>query len=97
MADGDTVKMRLTFWRDDKVPGDIVEVPVEDVKRWQGFAVVVQDAAPAPKTSGPTGSAPAAEWRTYAVSLGMDKTEADKASKAELQDFAAKAVAGGTA
>jgi hypothetical protein len=100
MADGDVVKMRLTFWRDGKVPGDIVEVPVDDVYRWKGFAVPVEATNPAdvPNPNGaPAESAPVAEWRAYAVSLGMDKTKADKATKSELQDFVAKATAGATA
>lgn len=100
MADGDVVKMRLTFWRDGKQPGDIVEVPVDDVVRWKGYAVPVEDTDPAdqPGPDGaPADSAPVAEWRTYAISLGMDKAKADKASKAELQDYVAKTLAGATA
>lgn len=37
-SDIDTVKMRLTFWRDGKKPGDEIEVPVDEVPRWKGFA-----------------------------------------------------------
>ncbi|MFD8771451.1 hypothetical protein [Streptomyces sp. NPDC059916] len=100
MADGDTVKMELTFWRGDKNPGDVIEVPADEVHRWEGFAkrVAASDPADAPGPSGaPADSAPAADWRAYAVSLGMEKSKADKASKAELQDFATKATAGATA
>lgn len=46
MADGDMVKMKLTFWRDGKAPGDVIEVPADEVHRWTGFAV--RDDAPAP-------------------------------------------------
>lgn len=56
MADGDTVKMKLTFWRDGKKPGDLVDVPVDEVHRWKGFAVLVDE----PKTSS-RASAPTAE------------------------------------
>lgn len=100
MADGDVVKMKLTFWRDDKKPGDIIEVPTDEVHRWEGFAVRVEPDNPAdiPGPDGtPAESAPVAEWRAYATRLGMDKAKADKASKAELQDYVAKATAGATA
>ncbi|MFH8867167.1 hypothetical protein [Streptomyces griseus] len=43
MADTGTVKMRLTFWRGDKQPGDTVDVPADEVHRWKGFAEVVND------------------------------------------------------
>ncbi|MEU0991272.1 hypothetical protein [Streptomyces sp. NPDC005953] len=38
-ADGDTVKMRLTFPRGKQQPGEIVDVPADEVHRWKGFAV----------------------------------------------------------
>ncbi|MFB7707884.1 hypothetical protein [Streptomyces sp. NPDC056105] len=100
MADGDMVKMELTFWRGDKRPGDVIEVPADEVHRWQGFAkpVATPDPADVPGPSGaPADSASAADWRAYAVSLGMEKAKADKATKQELQDFATKATAGATA
>ncbi|WP_428956226.1 hypothetical protein [Streptomyces sp. cg35] len=110
MADGDVVKMKLTFWRDGKEPGDIVEVPADEVHRWKGFAVQVGDPYPSGQTADPTGdsdypkpaekptdSAPVAEWRLYAVTLGMEQAKADKATKSELQDYVAKATTGATA
>lgn len=101
MADGDTVKMKLTFWRDGKKPGDVVEVPADEVHRWKGFATPLEDSSPGTDTpnpgGAPTDSAPTAEWRSYAVKLGLDKTKADKATKAELQDYVARATAGATA
>ena len=54
--------------------------------------------ADTPGTDGaPAESAPVADWRTYAISLGLEKTKADKATKQELQNFVAKATAGATA
>jgi hypothetical protein len=50
MADGDLVKMELTFWRDGKEPGDVIEVPADEVHRYKGFAKLVD----APKPSGKT-------------------------------------------
>lgn len=101
MADGDVVKMKLTFWRDGKKPGDVIDVPADEVHRWKGFAVSVEDTtdpADVPNPGGaPADSAPVADWRTYAVKLGMEKTKADKAQKPELQDYVAKATAGATA
>ena len=101
MADGDTVKMKLTFWRDGKQPGDIVEVPADEVHRWTGFAKLADGASsngsaePTSTASGypkptaqPADNAKVDEWRLYAVSLGMDQAKADKATKAELQDWA---------
>lgn len=37
-SDIDTVKVELTFWRDGKKPGDVIEIPVDEVPRWAGFA-----------------------------------------------------------
>ncbi|MFM9616859.1 hypothetical protein ACKI14_02715 [Streptomyces turgidiscabies] len=51
MADGDTVKMKLTFWRDGKKPGDVIDVPVDEVHRWTGFAKPVDEPAAAAKSS----------------------------------------------
>ncbi|MFS4103760.1 hypothetical protein [Streptomyces sp. PD-S100-1] len=104
MADGDVVKMKLTFWRDDKAPGDLIEVPADEVHRWKGYAEQVGEPHPTEQTTTPTAaqgdypkpaeqpadSAKVDEWRTYAVTLGMDKADADKATKAELQDYATK-------
>ncbi|MFJ6566646.1 hypothetical protein ACIQNU_04450 [Streptomyces sp. NPDC091292] len=50
MADGDTVKMKLTFWRGDKKPGDVIDVPVDEVHRWKGFATQVDEPKPTSKT-----------------------------------------------
>ncbi|MFD5940286.1 hypothetical protein [Streptomyces griseus] len=65
MADTGTVKMKLTFWRGNKKPGDTVDVPADEVHRWKGFAEPVKDdpkADEAAKTSGDknptTGSQP---------------------------------------
>lgn len=88
MADGDTVTMQLTFWRDDKKPGDTVEVPADEVHRWKGFAVQVDEPAPAqPADPKPDAAAKVDEWRTYAMKLGLDQARADKATKQELQDY----------
>ncbi len=99
MADGDTVTMRLTFWRDGKVPGDTIQIPADEVHRWKGFAVQVDDEpTPAGETTTPTTAAdgkPADtakvdEWRAYAVKRGYDESKANKATKAELQDWVTK-------
>jgi hypothetical protein len=85
MADGDTVKMRLTFWRGDKRPGDIVEVPVDEAPRWVGFAEHVETAKPRPGT--PSDAAKVDDWRAYAISLGMGASAAETATKRDLQDY----------
>ncbi|MFJ8923853.1 hypothetical protein ACIREK_30800 [Streptomyces sp. NPDC102415] len=54
MADGDTVKMRLTFWRNGKKPGDVIEVPADEVHRWKGFAEQVKDTPKAATATNPT-------------------------------------------
>ncbi|WP_420032233.1 hypothetical protein ACN2WE_05065 [Streptomyces sp. cg28] len=110
MADGDVVKMKTTFWRDTQPPGTIIEVPADEVHRWVGFAEQIGDPYPSGQTADPTGdndypkpaekptdSAAVAEWRLYAVTLGMEQAKADKATKAELQDFVAKTEAGAKA
>jgi len=44
MADGaELVRMRLTFWHNDKGPGDIVEVRRDELHRWKGYAVPAED------------------------------------------------------
>lgn len=64
MSDRSTVKMRLTFPRGKQQPGEIVDVPADEVHRWKGFAEVVDDkkADEAAKTAGEknptTGSQP---------------------------------------
>lgn len=85
MADGDTVKMRLTFWRGDKKPGDVVDVPVDEVPRWVGYAEQVDE----PKThpGAPADTAKVEDWRTYATGLGMSASAAETATKRELQDY----------
>ncbi|MFJ3089024.1 hypothetical protein [Streptomyces sp. NPDC086838] len=45
MADGSTVKMKLTFWRDGLKPGDTVDVPADEVHRWKGYAEPANAAA----------------------------------------------------
>ncbi|MET8113814.1 hypothetical protein [Streptomyces prasinus] len=98
MADGDTVKMKLTFWRDDKQPGDIVEVPADETHRWKGFAVQVDEPKPSNETTTPTTvadgkpaeTAKVDDWRAYAVRRGYDEGKANKATKAELQDWVAQ-------
>ena len=55
MADTGTVKMRLTFWRDGKKPGDIIDIPADEVHRWKGYA------QPVTKTSVKTPVATAAD------------------------------------
>jgi hypothetical protein len=111
MADGDVVKMKLTFWRDQQPPGTVIEVPADEVHRWKGFATQEGDPYPSnstttpsaadgdfPKpTEQPTDSAKVDEWRTYAVTLGMEQARADKATKAELQDYVTKTTAGAQA
>lgn len=108
MADGDTVKMRLTFPRGKQKPGDVIDVPADEVHRWKGFAVQEGDVQPGghtttpatvedPQPAQPADSAKVDEWRTYAVLLGMEQGKADIATKKELQDFAAATTAGATA
>lgn len=43
--------------------------------------------APAPDVDKPAKSAPVAEWRAYAVSLGMSEDDAAAATKSECQDY----------
>lgn len=106
MADGDTVKMKLTFWRDGKKPGDVIDVPADEVHRWKGFAVQVGDVQPSGETTTPTTAEPTLgppadsakvdEWRAYAVKLGLEQDKADAATKQELRDFVAATTAGAT-
>ncbi|CAM5695096.1 hypothetical protein STENM36S_01772 [Streptomyces tendae] len=107
MADGDVVKMKLTFWRGDKAPGDLIEVPADEVHRWKGFAEQVGEPTPSGESTTPAAAnspfprpadgAKVDDWRTYAVHLGMEQADADKATKADLQDYAAKTAAGSKA
>ncbi|MFJ9037991.1 hypothetical protein ACIRF8_15530 [Streptomyces sp. NPDC102406] len=109
MADGDVVKMTLTFWRGDQPPGTVIEVPADEVHRWKGFAVQQGDPYPSGQATDPTDgdypkpaqrptdSAAVSEWRVYAITLGMEQAKADKATKAELQDYVTKAEAGAKA
>lgn len=46
-----------------------------------------QDELPVGDTERPSKSASAAAWRAYAVARGMDKTDAEKATKVECQDY----------
>jgi hypothetical protein len=104
MADGDVVKMKLTFWRDDKKPGDLIEVPADEVHRWKGFAEQVGEPVPSSESTTPTAASSAFprpadgakvdDWRAYAVHLGMEQADADKATKADLQDYTSKISAG---
>ncbi|MFI9598935.1 hypothetical protein ACIHCX_03470 [Streptomyces sp. NPDC052043] len=89
MADGDTVKMRLTFWRNDLQPGDVIDVPADEVHRWTGFAVPVDEPKPTapPVNPKPDVKAPIDEWRAYAVKRGMEQARAEKASKQECMDY----------
>ncbi|MFI7890877.1 hypothetical protein ACIFUY_06390 [Streptomyces sp. CACIS-1.16CA] len=43
MSDRSTVKMKLTFPRGKQQPGEIVDVPADEVHRWKGFAVPVKN------------------------------------------------------
>ena len=107
MADGDVVKMKLTFWRDDKKPGDVIEIPADEVHRWKGFAEQVGEPYQSGKSTTPTAAeaefprpadgAKVDDWRSYAVHLGMEQANADKATKSELVAFADKTTAGATA
>jgi hypothetical protein len=57
----DTVKMRLTFPRGKQMPGDVIDIPADEVHRWKGFGELAETApkaAPAPKAP-TTGSEPA--------------------------------------
>lgn len=58
MADCDTVKMRLTFWRDGKQPGDVIEVRADEVHRWEGFAKKVEDTSKTESSKAQTDSNP---------------------------------------
>jgi len=107
MADGDVVKMKLTFWRNDKKPGDVIEIPPDEVHRWKGFAEQVGEPYQSGKSTTPTAAeaefprpadgAKVDDWRSYAVHLGMEQANADKATKSELVAFADKTTAGATA
>ncbi|MCZ4506924.1 hypothetical protein O3Q52_01610 [Streptomyces sp. ActVer] len=106
MADGDTVKMRLTFWRDGKKPGDVIDVPADEVHRWKGFAAQVGDVehndepttpTAEPEQGPPADSAKVDEWRAYAVQLGLEQGKADASTKQELRDFVAATTAGAQA
>ncbi|MFF2852687.1 hypothetical protein ACFVT5_41300 [Streptomyces sp. NPDC058001] len=61
MADGDTVKMKLSFWRGDQPPETVIDVPAGEVHRWRGYATPVAEATPTPepkpvaKTTPPSG------------------------------------------
>ncbi|WP_329616484.1 hypothetical protein OG244_28560 [Streptomyces brevispora] len=54
MADTDLIKMRLTFWRDGKKPGDLIDVPADEVHRWKGYAEKVEAPKPTAKSASPT-------------------------------------------
>ncbi|NEB42258.1 hypothetical protein [Streptomyces sp. SID14515] len=59
MSDRSTVKMRLTFPRGKQQPGEIVDVPADEVHRWKGFAVPAEDTPKATTEKNPTtGSQP---------------------------------------
>lgn len=98
MADGDVVKMKLTFWRDDKKPGDIVEVPADEVHRWKGFAVQEGEPYQSGSTTTPTAvdngkpaeTAKVADWRAYAVQRGYDESKVGDATKQDLIDWVTK-------
>ncbi|MGW4822520.1 hypothetical protein ACWEP4_26890 [Streptomyces sp. NPDC004227] len=94
MADGDTVKMELTFWRGAEAPGTVIDVPADEVHRWKGFAVLVDEPTPSGPDARPADSATVAEWRAYAMRLGMEKPDADKASKQDLQTYVGRVTAG---
>ncbi|MGW2594753.1 hypothetical protein ACWCXC_31425 [Streptomyces sp. NPDC001515] len=51
MADTDLIKMRLTFWRDGKQPGDVIDVRADEAHRWTGFAVAVTETKQASKAT----------------------------------------------
>ena len=95
MADGDVVKMKLTFWRDGKQPGDVIDVPADEVHSWKGFAEQVSAPEPSGETTTPTSvgdgkpaeSAKVAEWRAYAVTRGYDDVKVNDATKQELIDW----------
>lgn len=89
MADGDTVKMELTFWRGSQPPGTVIDVPADEVHRWTGFAKRVDEPKqPAPPANPkPDVKAPVDEWRAYAVKRGMEPARAEKASKQECMDY----------
>ncbi|WP_327335850.1 hypothetical protein OG384_04250 [Streptomyces sp. NBC_01324] len=57
MADTDLIKMRLTFWRDGKKPGDLIDVPVDEVHRWKGYAEQVEAPKPTAKSASPAAAA----------------------------------------
>ncbi|MFE7233905.1 hypothetical protein ACFVAF_25210 [Streptomyces sp. NPDC057596] len=97
MADGDTVKMQLTFWRGDQPPGTVIDVPADETHRWKGFAVPVDELAPSGPDVRPADSAKIDEWRAYAMRLGMEKPDADKASKQDLQTYVSRVTAGAKA
>ncbi|MCX5145085.1 hypothetical protein [Streptomyces sp. NBC_00338] len=60
MADTDLIKMRLTFPRGKQQPGEIVDVRADEVHRWKGFAVAVDEPKPAAKAPTPPAETPKA-------------------------------------
>ncbi|MFJ2568960.1 hypothetical protein ACIPJG_25235 [Streptomyces halstedii] len=50
----DLVKMKLTFPRGKQQPGEIVDVPADEVHRWKGFAEQVKDTPKAATDKNPT-------------------------------------------
>ncbi|GHJ04819.1 hypothetical protein TPA0906_66840 [Streptomyces olivaceus] len=57
MTDGDTVKMKLTFPRGTQKPGDLIEVPADEVHRWKGFAKPVDTPKPSGQSTTPNAAA----------------------------------------
>lgn len=97
MADGELVKMKLTFWRDQQPPGTVIEVPADEVHRWKGFAEQQGDPYPSGETTTPTTvddgkpaeTAKVADWRAYAVKRGYDDGKVNDATKQDLIDWVA--------
>lgn len=63
MADTDLIKMKLTFPRGKQQPGEIVTVRADEVHRWRGFAVEVDEPKPVAKASTPA-TAPTEQPKT---------------------------------
>lgn len=81
---------QLQEWVDahEKALGGGVEAPVPTVDADSPEAVGA-DGPSGSEASRPAATAKVAEWRAYAISLGMDPDEAKTATKQECQDYAA--------
>jgi hypothetical protein len=82
---------QLQEWVEDheKALGEGVEAPVPEADADSPDAVVPHGASDSPGVEKPAANAKVADWRAYAIALGMDPDEAKDATKADCQDYAA--------